>query len=272
MLGTYISYTSWKEDGTAPEIKIEEGTLTLSVKDPEDRLLEGVTARDSKDGDVTDSIVVESVYGISEDGLVNVRYAAFDKAGNVAVAERYVSYEDYEKPVIQLEKPLVFEYGKNIDVFGCVSAYDVFDGDITRRIKATMVSENGDISEEGMHEVQFRVTNSVGDSAVLVLPVEVCPSDEYNAQLTLSDWLIYLPVGEKFDPEKYPVHLFTSYEEFDLTKEIPDGLVFDITNEVDTSKAGVYSVTYKAMMETGNRSYIAKTRLVVVVEGGNANG
>lgn len=272
IFAAYIVYDASKTDLTAPEIKIGDGTLTLSVSDEESVLLTGVTARDDRDGDVTDSLIVESVYGISEDGTVTVRYAAFDSAGNVATAERTVVYGDYKSPVITLDGPLVFEYGTTFDVFDRVGAVDVFDGDVTRRVKATMISEGVTVSEEGVHDVQFRVTNSVGDSVRLVLPVEVYPDDAYNATLTLSEWLVYVPVGAEFDPAAYPQLFSTVYEEISLADGVPEGVELITDNSVDTSVPGVYTVTYKAIKDVNGRSYVGYTKLIVVTEGGESNG
>lgn len=268
----YTLYDSSSTDSVPPTIKISDEKLTLSVNDGENVLLTGVTAEDDKDGDVTASLIVESVYGISEDGSVTVRYAAFDSAGNVASAERTVVYSDYQSPVIMLNSPLVFEYGSSFDVFDCVSAYDVFDGDVTRKIKATMLSEGASVSTEGTHEVQFRVTNSVGDSVQLVLPVEVYPDDTYNGSIELSEWIVYLPVGAEFDAYSYLESFNTVYEEIPLTDGVPDSVELIMDNTVDTEKSGVYTVSYTAVKNNNDKTYIGYTKLIVVVEGGNGNG
>lgn len=272
VLVAYTLYDSASTDSVPPTIKIPDEPLTLSVNDGEDVLLTGVTAEDDKDGDVTASLIVESVYGISENGSVTVRYAAFDSAGNVASAERTVVYSDYHSPVISLNSPLVFEYGSGFDVFDCVSAYDAFDGDVTRKIKATMLSEGTNVSMEGTHEVQFRVTNSVGDSVQLVLPVEVYPDDTYNASIELSDWIVYLPVGAEFDPYSYLEAFKTVYEEIPLTEGTPDSVELILNDTVNTEASGVYTVSYTAVKKNDDKTYIGYTKLIVVVEGGNGNG
>lgn len=272
VLVSYMLYDSASTDSVPPIIKISDERLTLSVNDDEKVLLTGVTAEDDKDGDVTASLIVESVYGVSEDGSLTVRYAAFDSAGNVASAERTVIYSDYQSPVIKLNAPLVFEYGSVFDVFDCVSAYDVFDGDVTRKIKATMLSEGANVSAEGTHEVQFRVTNSVGDSVQLVLPVEVYPDDTYNASIDLSEWIVYMPVGAEFDAYSYLESFNTVYEKISLSEGVSDSVELIIDGNVDTEKTGVYTVSYTAVKKNDDRTYIGYTKLIVVVEGGNGNG
>ena len=50
-------------------------------------LLEGVTASDNVDGDVTDSLLIEKISGTGE-GSVIVTYVARDGANNVAKVSR----------------------------------------------------------------------------------------------------------------------------------------------------------------------------------------
>ena len=50
-------------DHQAPVISGGEEPLQISVADTEDKLLEGMTAEDDRDGDVTDSLVVQEISG-----------------------------------------------------------------------------------------------------------------------------------------------------------------------------------------------------------------
>ena len=45
-------------DREPPKITMDQDELTLSVSDPESALLQGITATDPQDGDVTDSLVL----------------------------------------------------------------------------------------------------------------------------------------------------------------------------------------------------------------------
>ena len=56
-----------RTDDRAPEITVD-GTLTLSVLEPREALLQGVSAKDDRDGNVTASLVVESITMLSSDG------------------------------------------------------------------------------------------------------------------------------------------------------------------------------------------------------------
>lgn len=199
----YRCLSSRHIDREPPQITMEQDELSLSVGDPKERLLEGVRAQDAQDGDVTDSIVVESVRGLVSDKRFTVTYAAFDAAGNVSKAQRTVFYKDYTAPRFALSAPLIFREGTSLDVFAPLEAEDVFDGSLKDRIKGTLVSGETQIAQAGEYTVEFRVTNSLGDTAYLTAPVEVLPAGDGGAELTLSSYLTYLKKNAAFVPEYY---------------------------------------------------------------------
>ncbi len=49
------------EDNTPPEIQFQDNEIVYTAGDSYDGLLDGVTATDNKDGDVTESLVVECI-------------------------------------------------------------------------------------------------------------------------------------------------------------------------------------------------------------------
>ena len=83
----YRAVNQLRADTEPPQISFS-GPLSISVSDGEAAMFQGVTAKDDRDGNVTDSLVVESVRLLDHTGRANVIYAAFDKSGNVAKAER----------------------------------------------------------------------------------------------------------------------------------------------------------------------------------------
>lgn len=258
--GAYIVWSSGHFDHVPPQIAIAEQEITLSVLDSQERLLEGVTALDARDGDVTASLVVESVRGIVADKRFTVTYAAFDHSGNVTKAQRTVYYEDYVSPRFSLSAPLIFRKASNLNVFAPLGAQDDFDGDLTDRIKGTLVSGERQLTEEGDYAVEFRVTNSLGDTSYLTAPVRIISSTSRGVELTLTNYLIYLEKGESFTPERYWGDLTAGGQTISLSGN--DEVELSIDSDVNTSEPGVYCVEYTA--EYGY--YTAQTWLLVVVE------
>lgn len=267
LFGAYLVYERSVLDKTPPLISIEEGEqmLQLSVTDDRQLLLQGVRATDDRDGDVTKQIVVESVDQLNADEQVVVTYAAFDSSGNVSKATRTVQYTDYVGPRLTLSQALVFPYSSRLDPLPFVGAEDALDGDIRHRVKATLLDESM-INEEGTHPVRFRVTNSLGDTEELVIGVEVYPAGKYNATLSLTEYIVYLPVGADFSAEAY-LNKFTMYgQTLSLRTGVGEDLQLRITGVVDTGKAGVYPVSYTVTRQYGNQLYAGYSKLIVVVE------
>lgn len=78
--------------------------ISFSDELSEEELLHGVTAKDNVDGDVTDSIVLESVSLNDEDATVVVTYAARDSSNNVARASRILEYSSEQKESVGFEE------------------------------------------------------------------------------------------------------------------------------------------------------------------------
>ncbi len=79
------------QDRTPPQISIEDADITYTEGEPYTALMEGVTAEDDRDGDLTDGVFVDKVIPTGEDTAV-VYYGAIDSAKNVDTKSRKISY------------------------------------------------------------------------------------------------------------------------------------------------------------------------------------
>ncbi len=258
-------------DREAPVITVTMPVVEASVKASDSALLQGITAADSKDGDVTSSMIVEHVTLLDTTGRAEVHYAAFDRSGNVAKAVREVRFTDYTRPKFTLSGPLLYIHGTGFDVLRELGAQDVVDGDLKHRIKATSL-DGEPITTQGTHTVRFQVTNSLGDAVSVQLPVEVYASGNYNAKLTLTDYLVYLPKGSTFDAGSY-LHEFTvGKDSVSLQDGNLRGYTAKISGQPDMQTPGVYAVDYRLTWQEQTtaairQEYMAYSRLIVIVEG-----
>lgn len=261
----YLVLRHTRADDTGPEITVSDGLLEVSVLEPEDAYLQGVTATDDRDGDVTDRMLVESVYGITEDHQVTVTYAAFDRAGNVTKTQRQIRFTDYHSPRFTLDCALTFPCTSGLDVMDYIGAEDVFDGDVVRRVRATLINNAGTLSDVGIHDVKLQVTNSLGDTAQLVLPVEVYEPEKYNASMELDTYLVYLPRGAAFDAKAHLVSMTCG----GITRSleiVSEEISVSVAHSVNMQEPGVYPVSYTARYTGSGQTYTAYSRLFVVVE------
>lgn len=77
-------------DRTPPVITVS-GEMMYTEGEPQSKLLEGVTAYDEVDGDVTDSVIVEKTH-LTSAGELTVYYAAKDSHNNVTRIQRNALY------------------------------------------------------------------------------------------------------------------------------------------------------------------------------------
>ena len=266
LFGAYLVMTRNFKDTTPPVITVDEQMLEISVKDDRDILMKGITAKDNRDGDVTASLLVESIYGITEDHVTTVTYAAFDRAGNVSKIQRKVRYTDYRAPRFELYASLCFPYNSGFDLLEYVGAEDVIEDDIRRRVRATLVSDTRSINEIGSHVVRMQVTNSLGDTAEIDFPVEVYDPEWYTASVKLDEYLIYLEQGDAFEPQKYLNAFVVRGEDTDIRHRIPDNILCNINSNVNTRVPGVYRVKYTLTQTINMTTFSGQAVLVVIVQ------
>lgn len=85
-----------KTDREGPKIQLSTGDILYHKNQDTSILLEGVTAVDDADGDVTDSLIVEAIYPSGDGTKAKIVYAAMDGSNNVTKKQRIVSYTSEE--------------------------------------------------------------------------------------------------------------------------------------------------------------------------------
>lgn len=108
---TYVinwAYTKSHTNESAPVISVDNAgqVKKVSVKD-KDALLKGVVAKDSKDGDITSRLVVESIskFVDKKNHICNITYAVANSRGVVTKATRKIQFTDYKKPRFVCRSP-----------------------------------------------------------------------------------------------------------------------------------------------------------------------
>lgn len=276
--GLYRIQSRSGRDHTGPVITMDSDTVTVTTAATEEELLAGVTAQDSRDGDVSGTLLVESMSNFIEKGRRNVTIAAFDSDSNVTKTTREVIYSDYASPQFSLEVPLRFSVGSN-NIFDGIRARDMLDGDVTDKIK-TSADCYVDTMTPGEYPMVFTVSNSAGDVAELSVNVEIYePEEEYGKpQFFLSQYLVYTTVGVPVNPWDYVQQI--SYGGTDFIRG-EDGVLRDpyaaegqpitfvaeneveISQDVDYNTPGIYQITYRFSLDGSGTGSIP---LIVVVE------
>lgn len=80
----------FRQDRTEPVINIENVSLVYEEGIPDSQLLVGVSANDDKDGDISESLVIEKVVTDPDKETAVITYGVRDVAGNMVKASRSV--------------------------------------------------------------------------------------------------------------------------------------------------------------------------------------
>lgn len=197
---TTIEYyqTNKNRDVNPPVINVDNALLPLSIEYTEEDLMNGVTATDQQDGDLTDQIIVGELSQFSNPGVSSVTYTVFDTYGNSCTVKRTVQFTDYTSPTIDVDSPLVILRGGAFNIRTYLKATDVLDGDITAQIQ--QLHSTLDNETPGVYEVEVEVTNNLGDSVRMKLPVHVL--EEGRKALKNNLPMVRIKVGESFSVQQ----------------------------------------------------------------------
>lgn len=265
------------EDHTPPVITCEEDTVSISVADEkevqQEALMQGVTAKDNRDGDLTSSIRISSMSHFLSKGKRTVTYVVFDKANQVGTLERTVEYTDYVPPRIYLAAPLRYSTTEadKVNLIENMTASDCLDGDLTSQIR-TSVDSSFYYVQAGTYMITAQVSNSAGDVCSVPLEVVITESGDRQEQAKwypmLSSYIVYTSVNQGIDPMSYVIGMEINGTEYTYEQDgerlagTMEGIA--VTPNVDYATPGVYSID---LSYTAEGAPTAVTRMYVVVEG-----
>ena len=236
---------NWVPMNAAPVIQATDKTIEVG---DEFNPRADVTATDEEDGDITDKIeILENEVDTTKPGKYEVTYKVTDSGGASHVKTIKVTVNPKMEPlnaapIIEAEDKTL-TVGDAFDPMADVTATDAEDGNLTDKIE--ILNNEVDTTKPGKYEVTYKVTDSKGASYTKTITVTVNPKMEVlNAIPTIKAEDKILTVGDTFDPKA------------DVTAEdVEDGNLTDkievLKNEVDTTKAGKYEVTYKVTDSKG---------------------
>ncbi len=92
LLGIAVFLLYIGQDCTPPKIHMEERNISYTEGSDYSGLLEGVTAKDNRDGDVTEGIFIDRIVPLGNEKAI-VYYGVMDRERNVGTASRKVTYQ-----------------------------------------------------------------------------------------------------------------------------------------------------------------------------------
>lgn len=227
------------KDSTPPKFEgVKDAVIKIGDKfNP----LEGVTAKDEKDGDVKVQVMPTEIDS-AKPGTFTLTYYAFDKSGNMASYDRTVQVIDGETggtsdiadkvaPEIKLfDEEFSFPAGNHINPLSFVRASDNTDGDISGKVK--IVGEVPDLAKPGDYTVKVEVSDKAGNKKEASMKFHIADS---KAAIYAPETAIH--VGDKFEPLKGVTAI--SKTGADITNKVKVD-----ASKMDTSAPGNYIIEY----------------------------
>lgn len=230
----------------APTISFADA-LYLHLNQKSFNLMDGVSAHDVEDGDLTNKIVYASNVDVNTEGTYQATYQVTDSVGHKTSATRDVVVIN-DAPVIHVSGENQIEVNHAFDPLQGVTADDYQDGDLTTGIK---VAGGVDTSKPGDYELTYTVTDKNGTVTTLKRTVTVFAT---ASTLDVSKVPTELKVGDQFNPNA------------NVTAVSPYGdVILAVDGSVDTSKPGSYELTYTATDKFGQKT-VKKVTINVVAD------
>lgn len=250
----FVVWFRYGSDKTGPEIRCNNENLVYRDGMSDAELLEGVTAYDEKDGDVTASLTVESAYPV-ENGQVVVIYVAKDNSNNIAKAKMFYFY-DQEASQGNVENDGNPDQG--IDGGGQDQAPGADTPETTPDAGSIGEGDTETVSDENTPSSEADAAFSEGEQRrqeqekiAEEMPAG-CP------RIYLTDYLVKVPVGTTVDRLSYVKEITDDSDNvYDLWTKI------QIMGTLDTMIAGTYECTYYVVDSQGNTSNQAVLQFVV---------
>ncbi len=261
---------SVKIDTTKPVITVDTEVIKAKCDVSDEELLKHVKATDSKDGDLTEKVFIESISQFISEGESNVTFCVADNDNNVAKKSVKIVFTDYEAPTLYLSDDLVFPENAIINISGSASVTDKFDGNITDRLSVVVNEEDVDGNRVS---INYKVSNSKG--FIYRWTIDAVKVDQYsldnNYRINVGNHLILVKTGDKKPDFKKMIGSITH-----MGKPYKKGKIQIDDSALDLSKPGTYDVWLNLLIpeekggeKTGKYTRITRERIIVMCEDKN---
>ncbi|MDX9692259.1 MAG: DUF5011 domain-containing protein, partial [Acholeplasmataceae bacterium] len=239
-------------DETEPVISGVED-MVYHLGDDLPNFLEGVTAIDDYDGDISHLIIVDSSdFDDWFEGTYNIIYTVSDSSDNQTTYIRKINVVDGTAPSIINASDINFFVGDSIpNYLNGVSALDNIDGNVTNELQFDDESVNYDVP--GTYQVTLFVVDSSNNLASILITVTVI---DHIAPVIHGTQQYTYTIGDEI-PDLLLGVTATDNVDDDLTQHI------EVIEEIDYETADVYTVTYVVFDSSENQATVTVSFTVI---------
>ena len=230
LAGNVVVYIG--EDRNGPEISVPQEEIAYVAGTDTSALLNGVTAQDDRDGDVTNTVTIESIIPNAEQTGASVVYVAKDSKNNVTKETRTILYStDANQAAAQAAAEQAAADQAAQDQ---AAAEQVAQGDAA--------GESAQTTDDGAAQ---------NEAAIAALSAE-------SPRFYLTQYSVEVERGADLNELSYVQEIS---DDKDSRDELYQGI--QISGEVDTNTPGEYTLEYHVVDSDGNNSNAAQLKVTV---------
>lgn len=261
-------------DHEGPEIIFDKDKESFYQDDMDnEELLEGVTAKDDKDGDVSDTLTVESVYPKENGKEVVVIFVAKDSSNNVTKEEFTMSTEKKDKAKKKSSDKKEKEDNKQEETPDTTPETDAQTGNEEQAGQGDTPAEPADAAVTGEIPGVPEPTGTEPNPLEAGQPQDLAAKEEgakraqeekitklnpQDPKMYLTTYYLEVPVGTNVDRLSYIADI---QDDVDATNELWRKIQID--GSLDVNTPGTYELTYFVVDSNGNSSNGAVLTIVV---------
>ena len=225
LAGNVVIYIG--KDRNGPDITVPQEELTYVAGSDTSALLNGVTAVDDRDGDVTSTVTVESIIPNEDQTGASVIYVAKDSKNNVTKATRLISYAADAGQAAAQEAE---------------AATQQADQEAAAADQTAASGADAQTADDGAAQ---------NEAAIAALPAE-------SPRFYLTQYSVEVERGAELNRLGYVQDIT---DDKDSRDELYQGI--QISGEVDTNTPGEYMLEYYVVDSDGNTSNTAQLKVTV---------
>lgn len=252
-----LAINSWRflsSDRSAPRISFSPNSFTWTEDDGEEALLQGVTATDKVDGDVTSSVRIKSITPMEDGRSVIVVYFAKDSHHNISTANRILSYT-----------PSKTEAEKKAEAEAESKAAE--ESSIAESIRES--------EEESIRESEEEESRSIAEEEATATTEEetLSPEEENESRIAelpegaphiyLSHYVVGVPVGGQLNLLSYVSAITDDQDSHDF---LAGRIEIEGAENINYNQVGEYEVRFYVRDSQGTRSNAAIMKVIVQSE------
>ena len=233
----YVWDEEWNVSNNQPEINVSDREITVGE---EFNYMDGVSASDIEDGDLTGRITYEGEVDTSKEGVYKVVYTTFDNNNFHKSKEVNVKVVSGDKITIEASDREIVQFS-DFDYMEGVKAYNN-NSDLTDKIT---YEETVDTSKEGIYEITYKVEEDYKTVKVTVIKNEIPVIEANDITITTGDEVNLLESVRAYDKEDGDLTSLVSY-----------------SGKYDVNKKGEYKITYE-VADSANQKVVKEVTLKV---------